>query len=64
MLVTYSRIPKHQAALLANKTSPIPGDDGHYVVMLNVFHELHCLVSLEIEVAWYRKSETLTGIRT
>jgi hypothetical protein len=43
--IIYSRIPKAQAALLPNKTSAIPGDAGHYIIMLNVFHELHCLVS-------------------
>ncbi|KAJ7120701.1 hypothetical protein C8R43DRAFT_1034024 [Mycena crocata] len=38
-----SRIPKQQAALLPNKTSPIPGDPGYYIAELDVFHELHCL---------------------
>ncbi|KAK1234336.1 hypothetical protein PQX77_002475 [Marasmius sp. AFHP31] len=38
-----SRIPKSQAALLPNKTLPIPGDEGHYIVELDVFHNLHCL---------------------
>jgi len=38
-----SRIPKSQAALLPNKTHPIPGDDGYYIVELDVFHNLHCL---------------------
>lgn len=28
-----------------NKTVPIPNDPGYYVVELNVFHQLHCLVS-------------------
>ncbi|KAJ6496924.1 hypothetical protein DFH09DRAFT_945732 [Mycena vulgaris] len=38
-----SRIPKHEADRLPNKTSPIPGDPGFYIAGLNVFHELHCL---------------------
>ncbi|KAJ7890379.1 hypothetical protein B0H13DRAFT_877701 [Mycena leptocephala] len=38
-----SRIPKQEAAKLPNKTSPIPGDPGFYIVELDVFHELHCL---------------------
>ncbi|KZS88506.1 hypothetical protein SISNIDRAFT_459735 [Sistotremastrum niveocremeum HHB9708] len=37
------KITKDQAALLPNWTEPIPGDEGHYVVSLNVFHQLHCL---------------------
>ncbi|THG93993.1 hypothetical protein EW026_g7385 [Hermanssonia centrifuga] len=36
-------IPEMQAKLLPNKTLPIPGDTGNYVVALSVFHELHCL---------------------
>jgi len=43
--VGVSRIPKSQAALMVNKTMAIPGDEGNYVVMLNIFHLLHCLVS-------------------
>ncbi|KAL0070222.1 hypothetical protein AAF712_002712 [Marasmius tenuissimus] len=38
-----SRITKDQAALLPNKTSPIPGDEGYYIAELDVFHNLHCL---------------------
>ncbi|KAL0576585.1 hypothetical protein V5O48_005378 [Marasmius crinis-equi] len=38
-----SRITKDQAALLPNKTQPIPGDEGHYIAELDVFHNLHCL---------------------
>ncbi|KIM75131.1 hypothetical protein PILCRDRAFT_38305, partial [Piloderma croceum F 1598] len=39
-----SKIPKSQAALLPNRTVAIPGDEGNYVVALDVFHQLHCLV--------------------
>ncbi|KAJ7263055.1 hypothetical protein C8J57DRAFT_1334565 [Mycena rebaudengoi] len=38
-----SRITKDQAALLPNKTHAIPGDEGHYIAELDVFHNLHCL---------------------
>ncbi|KDR69141.1 hypothetical protein GALMADRAFT_215420 [Galerina marginata CBS 339.88] len=38
-----SKIPKNQAALLPNKTSPIPSDRNNYVAGLDVFHQLHCL---------------------
>ncbi|KZS88505.1 hypothetical protein SISNIDRAFT_260318 [Sistotremastrum niveocremeum HHB9708] len=37
------KIDKHEAALLPNWTEPIEGDDEHYVVILHVFHQLHCL---------------------
>jgi len=32
------------AAQLANRTAPIAGDLGDYVVVWEVFHQLHCLV--------------------
>ncbi|TDZ18285.1 Cyclochlorotine biosynthesis protein O [Colletotrichum orbiculare MAFF 240422] len=42
-----SMINRDQAAKLVNKTVPVPnafGDyDGTYVVMLGVFHQLHCV---------------------
>ncbi|KAJ6531180.1 hypothetical protein B0H19DRAFT_1082138 [Mycena capillaripes] len=38
-----SRIPKSEAVLLPNRTSPIPGDPGFYIAELDVFHQLHCL---------------------
>ena len=44
--VGISRIPMNSAAKLVNKTVPIPGEEGQYVVQLNVFHQLHCLVRL------------------
>lgn len=37
------KIPKSQAALLANHTSPVPGDQDNYVISLSAFHQLHCL---------------------
>lgn len=44
-LVGLSKIPLESAAQLVNRTVPIPGDPGQYIVSLDVFHELHCLVS-------------------
>ncbi|KAF7349870.1 hypothetical protein MVEN_01287500 [Mycena venus] len=38
-----SRITKEEAAHLPNKTHAIPGDPGHYIAELDVFHNLHCL---------------------
>ncbi|KAJ6629332.1 hypothetical protein B0H10DRAFT_1986679 [Mycena sp. CBHHK59/15] len=38
-----SRITKEEAEKLPNKTHAIPGDDGHYIAELDVFHNLHCL---------------------
>ncbi|KAK8139507.1 hypothetical protein PG984_002887 [Apiospora sp. TS-2023a] len=38
-----SRIPMDKASQLVNKTVPIPGEPGQYVIQLNVFHQLHCL---------------------
>ncbi|KAJ7485546.1 hypothetical protein FB451DRAFT_1230229 [Mycena latifolia] len=38
-----SRITKEEAARLPNKTHAIPGDEGHYIAQLDVFHSLHCL---------------------
>ena len=44
---TILRIPKEQAALLPNHTSPIVGDpDGYYIAQIDVFHQLHCLASV------------------
>jgi len=38
-----SRITKDEAEQLPNRTEPIPGDESHYIVSLDVFHQLHCL---------------------
>jgi hypothetical protein len=39
-----NRIPMSEARLLTNRTTPIKKDPGYYVITLDVFHELHCLV--------------------
>jgi hypothetical protein len=38
-----SQIDHASAEKLPNRTSPIPGDEKHYIVGLEVFHQLHCL---------------------
>jgi len=37
------QIPKDQAVLFPNRTSPIPGDEQNYIFTMDVFHQLHCL---------------------
>jgi hypothetical protein len=39
------KIPRSEAALLPNKTYPIKHEPGYYLAALDVFHQLHCLVS-------------------
>lgn len=39
------KIPKSEAVLLPNKTYPIKDEPGYYIAELDVFHQLHCLVS-------------------
>ncbi|KAJ7513185.1 hypothetical protein B0H11DRAFT_2268125 [Mycena galericulata] len=41
--VGISRITREEASRLPNKTHAIPGDEGHYIIGLDVFHSLHCL---------------------
>ncbi|KAI9046410.1 hypothetical protein LZ554_009585 [Drepanopeziza brunnea f. sp. 'monogermtubi'] len=38
-----TRISADEARPMDNKTLPIPGPEGGYVVQLTVFHQLHCL---------------------
>ncbi|PPQ98411.1 hypothetical protein CVT24_004090 [Panaeolus cyanescens] len=38
-----SRLTRDEAMRLENATYRIPGDEDHYVVQLDVFHQLHCL---------------------
>lgn len=42
--VGLSKIPKSSAAYLVSKTLPLPGDPDNYIIGLQVFHSLHCLV--------------------
>ena len=47
--VGISEIPRSIAAKLTNKTYPLVGSGGNYIVELDVFHQLHCLVSLTLD---------------
>ncbi|KAF5375173.1 hypothetical protein D9758_000043 [Tetrapyrgos nigripes] len=39
----YNKIPREEAKLLSNKTYPVLGEEDHYMIALDVFHQLHCL---------------------
>jgi hypothetical protein len=41
-----SQITPESAAQLPNATTPFEDDGSHYIVELDVFHQLHCLNSL------------------
>lgn len=45
-LDSFSAISKSEAALILNGTEAFTGDEKHYVVQLDVFHQLHCLVNI------------------
>ena len=45
-----SRIHRDEAAQLTNLTVPIPDDEDHYIIGLDVFHQLHCLVRIAIHL--------------
>lgn len=38
------RIPQEQARRLAEPSLPIPGDEDYYMISIEVFRQLHCLV--------------------
>ncbi|KAJ7057152.1 hypothetical protein C8F01DRAFT_1257073 [Mycena amicta] len=38
-----SRVPKSEVEKMTNKTWPVVGEPGNYVIALEVFHQLHCL---------------------
>ncbi|KAK0229199.1 hypothetical protein EDD85DRAFT_138830 [Armillaria nabsnona] len=40
---TVSRVSKSEAMEMANRTYPIPHEEGSYLSGLDVFHQLHCL---------------------
>lgn len=58
LLVGVSHISRDAAAKLVNKTVPIPGMPGQYVVELSVFHQLHCLVSIAKPIRCQKQSKT------
>ncbi|WQF89969.1 Putative mycotoxin biosynthesis protein UstYa [Colletotrichum destructivum] len=51
-----SVIGREHAAKLVNKTVPVPGKNGEYegkyVIMLGVFHQLHCVNLLRKSLYW------------
>ncbi|KAJ7118118.1 hypothetical protein C8R44DRAFT_923355, partial [Mycena epipterygia] len=40
---TETKIPLEQAMKMPNHTWPFLGDEGNYIIALDVFHQLHCL---------------------
>jgi hypothetical protein len=42
-----------EARPMDNKTLPIPGREGGYVIQLTVFHQLYCLVIIPIKIIIY-----------
>ncbi|PSS12323.1 hypothetical protein M430DRAFT_21419 [Amorphotheca resinae ATCC 22711] len=56
--VGISRIDKKSAMQLPNRTAPIPGDEDHYIVGLDVFHQLHCLNNLR-KLVWPERYQSL-----
>jgi hypothetical protein len=49
------KIPRSEAARLPNKTYPIQNEPGYYLAGLDVFHQLHCLVSEIASLSDYSK---------
>lgn len=43
------KIPKADADKLPNATLPIPGEEDGYIIALEVYHQLHCLVGFLIK---------------
>ncbi|OAK99032.1 hypothetical protein IQ06DRAFT_357079 [Phaeosphaeriaceae sp. SRC1lsM3a] len=46
-----SKITMEEARPLKNRTVPMD-DEGHYIVTLDVFHQLHCLNKLREKIYW------------
>ncbi len=46
LAVALNKVPRDEAALMTNKTYPILGQEVQYMIALDVFHQLHCLVSV------------------
>jgi len=56
--VGITRIDRDMAKQLPNRTVPIPGDIDHYIVGLDVFHQLHCLNNLR-KLIWPERYHVL-----
>lgn len=42
--VGVSEISKDQAIKMVNTSVPIPGNEENYIIELDIWHQLHCLV--------------------
>ncbi|KZS89648.1 hypothetical protein SISNIDRAFT_458599 [Sistotremastrum niveocremeum HHB9708] len=49
-----TRITAEQESRMANWTSRIPGDEEHYIISLDFFHQMHCL-NLVRKALWPEK---------
>ena len=58
-----SKIHESDARQLNNQTVPIPGEPEYYIIGLDVFHQLHCLVSCPLRTSSIRIL-TSAGCRT
>ncbi|KAJ4485578.1 hypothetical protein J3R30DRAFT_1378097 [Lentinula aciculospora] len=54
-----NKVPRNEAVLLPNRTYPILGEEDHYMIALDVFHQLHCLN--EMRKAMYPEYYPITG---
>lgn len=53
-----SAIPSSEAAKLAEQTEGYYGHEGNYIIALDVFHQLHCLVSLTLSLIFLKAYKT------
>ncbi|KAG6861300.1 hypothetical protein C0995_001855 [Termitomyces sp. Mi166 len=59
-----SEINEQQAMQLANVTMQVPNSDDKYVMLLDVFHELHCICSSDIStIVWHKPEGEREGPR-
>ncbi|KAJ3722012.1 hypothetical protein F5878DRAFT_70349 [Lentinula raphanica] len=54
-----NKVPREEAILMPNRTYPILGEEDHYMIALDVFHQLHCLN--EMRKAMYPEYYPITG---
>ncbi|KAH7881227.1 uncharacterized protein C8R40DRAFT_1164633 [Lentinula edodes] len=54
-----NKVPRNEAILMTNQTYPILGEEGYYMIALDVFHQLHCLN--EMRKAMYPEYYPITG---
>ncbi|KAJ3994953.1 hypothetical protein F5050DRAFT_387911 [Lentinula boryana] len=54
-----TKVPRNEAILMPNRTYPILGEEDHYMIALDVFHQLHCLN--EMRKAMYPEYYPITG---